>query len=110
LVVEKVVKTTLLLNMKRRINIMTKEIKKLPTAKETLDIINKPWCTVEDIMLLTGMGRNFAFNLKKEINKTIEDDGFKVLDCYVPTDRLIGYLNLDIEYLKKISNLLSEEE
>lgn len=89
---------------------MKYEKKKLPTAKETLDIINKPWCTVDDIVALTGMGRNFAFNIKKEINEGIEKEGYKVLDSYVPTDKLIMYLNINIEYLKQVSSIVSENE
>lgn len=89
---------------------MKNENKKLPTAKETLDILNKPWCTTEDIMLLTGMGRNYALNIKKEINEGIKKDGFKPLDNYVPSDKLIVYLNLNIEYLKQVSSIMSENE
>lgn len=89
---------------------MKKEMKKIPTAKRTLEIINKAWCTTDDIMELTGMGRNTASNIKKDINDKIEKEGFKVLDSYVPTDRLIVYLNINIEYLKKVSDITSEYE
>lgn len=85
---------------------MKNENKKLPTAKETLDILNKPWCTTEDIMFLTGMGRNYALNIKKEINEGIKKDGFKPLDNYVTSDKLIVYLNLNIEYLKQVLSCL----
>lgn len=89
---------------------MKNDNKKFATAKETLEILNKAWCTTDDIMALTGMGRNFALNLKKEINEGIEKEGFKVLDNYVPTDKLIMYLNINISYLKEVSSIVSENE
>ncbi len=30
------------------------------TAQETLDIIAKPWCNLEDLMKLAQVGRNLA--------------------------------------------------
>lgn len=89
---------------------MKKNYKKLPTAKETLDIINKPWCTSEDISILTGFGETKSAAIKKEINDELRNQGFRVIDNYVPTDRLIVYLNLNIEYLKKVSDIVSEYE
>lgn len=87
---------------------MKKEIK-LPSAKETLEIIDKPWCTVDDICILIGGGRNKAFNIKNEINQKLINQGFNVLDRYVPTDQLVCYLNLNIDYLKKVSAATSED-
>lgn len=87
-----------------------KMIKKLPTAKETLEIINKQWVTIDELMELTGLGRNSCYYIKKEINDLLEKEGHKVLDCYVPTDRLIVYLNINIDYLKKVSDIIEEQE
>lgn len=87
-----------------------KMIKKLPTAKETLEIINKQWVTIDELMELTGLGRNSCYYIKKEINDQLEKEGHKVLDCYVPSDRLIVYLNINIDYLKKVSDIIEEQE
>lgn len=37
------------------------------TAQETLDIIAKPWCNLEDLMKLAQVGRNLALELRHKI-------------------------------------------
>ena len=46
-------------------------------ANETLELISKQWCNLEDLMTLSQVGRNSALKIKKEIrdkltNKDIE--------------------------------------
>lgn len=36
------------------------------TAEETLNLVVKQWCTLEDIMKLVHLGRNSALKAKKE--------------------------------------------
>lgn len=38
-------------------------------AKETLELISKQWCNLDDLMKLSNLGINNAFKLKKEIKK-----------------------------------------
>ncbi len=37
------------------------------TAKETLELISKQWCTIEDLKKLSNLGNNNVYRLKKEI-------------------------------------------
>ncbi len=37
------------------------------SAKETLELISKQWCNLDDLMRLSGLGINNAFKLKKKI-------------------------------------------
>ena len=72
------------------------------TAKETLKILSKQWANINDIKILASVGNNKAFKIKKEINQSIKDDGLKPT-TKIPMDRLVKYLGINIEYLKKIS-------
>ena len=39
------------------------------SAEETLNLIAKQWCTLEDIMKLGHLGRNSALKAKKKIKE-----------------------------------------
>ena len=45
------------------------------SAEETLNLIAKQWCTLEDIMKLGHLGRNSALKAKKKIKEkeTLEE-------------------------------------
>lgn len=89
---------------------MKKNNTSIVTAEEALEILNKPWCTAEDIMKLSGYGENKAAKVRKEINEKLINEGFNVLDKYVPTDRLLTYFSINIEYLKTISDLINRNK
>lgn len=89
---------------------MKKNNTSIVTAEEALEILNKPWCTAEDIMKLSGYGENKAAKVRKEINEKLINEGFNVLDKYVPTDRLLKYFSINIEYLKTISDLINRNK
>ena len=42
------------------------------SAEETLNLIAKQWCTLEDIMKLGHLGRNSALKAKKKIKDKLE--------------------------------------
>ena len=70
------------------------------TAEETLKLISKPWCTINDLMKLAGVGRNNALYIKRKIQEKLKDK-----DCYVPYNtvpmqEVVKYLNIDIDYLE----------
>ena len=89
---------------------MKKNNTNIVTAEEALEILNKPWCTAEEIMKLSGYGENKAAKVRKEINEKLINEGFNVLDKYVPTDRLLKYFSINIEYLKTISDLINRNK
>lgn len=89
---------------------MKKNNTSIVTAEEALEILNKPWYTAEDIMKLSGYGENKAAKVRKEINEKLINEGFNVLDKYVPTDRLLKYFSINIEYLKTISDLINRNK
>lgn len=83
---------------------------KMITAEEALEILNKPWCTTEDIMKISGYGESKAAKIRKDINLKLEEEGFNTLDKYVPTDRLLKYFCINLEYLKNISDIVNRNK
>ena len=65
------------------------------TAEETLKLISKQWCNLEDLMKLGEIGRNNALKIKKEIRNNLIEKGYKL-----PKNEVIKYLNIDINYLE----------
>ena len=72
------------------------------SAKETLDIISKQWASVNDIKQLASVGNSKALKIKKDIQKSLSENGF-TLTSKIPMDRLVEYLGINVEYLRKIS-------
>ena len=48
------------------------------TASETLKLIAKQWCNLEDLRKLTGLGKNNALKLKSEIKDNLEGKGYQL--------------------------------
>ena len=45
------------------------------SANETLELLSKQWCSLQDLMKLTNLGRNSALKIRKEIITDLEDKG-----------------------------------
>lgn len=69
-------------------------------AKEILELISKQWCTLEDLKKLTGLGKNNLLKLKREIKKELNNNSLP--SKLLPMNEVVKYLNIDIDYLKKI--------
>lgn len=80
-------------------------IPKTYTAKEILNILNKQWLNTKDIQIISGTGIDKARKIKQAIACQVKDEGYYLPDGLVPTDKAISYLNINISYLKKISNI-----
>ena len=70
------------------------------TAEETLKLISKQWCNLEDLMKLGEIGRNNALKIKKEIRNNLIEKGYKLPNHNIPMNEVIKYLNIDINYLE----------
>ena len=69
-------------------------------AQETLDLISKQWCTLEDLMALGEFGRNSALKVKREIKNKLINQGYKIPSHVIPMKEVVDYLNININYLE----------
>lgn len=73
------------------------------TAKETLDLISKQWCDLNDLRKLTGLGKNSASKLKNEIRINLLNKGYQLPSKLLPMNEVVNYLKININYLQKMS-------
>lgn len=73
------------------------------TAKETLDLISKQWCSLNDLIELTGLGKNSALKLKNEIKITLINKGYQLPSKLLPMNEVVNYLKINISYLQKMA-------
>lgn len=70
------------------------------TASETLDLIAKQWCNLEELMRLGQFGRNSALKVKREIKNKLVKQGYKIPNHLIPMKEVVYYLDIDIPYLE----------
>ena len=72
-------------------------------AKDTLILISKQWCDLNDLMELTGVGRNKALKIKNNIKEDLTQQGYLLPNNLLPMNEVVDYLKINISYLRKIS-------
>jgi len=75
------------------------------TARETLELLSKQWCDLNDLIKLTNVGRNSALKIRKEIKLELEDKGYTLPNNLLPMCEVVNKLRINIPYLQKISKL-----
>lgn len=85
-------------------------MKKL-TAKDTLELISKQWCSSQDFSILSNTGKNTTLKLMRELRKELEQKNYFLPTNLLPMDKVVEYLNLNVDYLEKVSDfdLISNE-
>ena len=78
-------------------------------ADEMLEILNKQWATIQDIMKIGALGRNKARNIKNEIERNIIDQGLKLPNNLVPMEKVIEYFKINLDFLVTINKLKNGE-
>ncbi len=73
-------------------------------ASETLELLSKQWCTLDDLMKITSLGRNSALKVRKEIITDLTDKGYKLPCHLIPMCKVVNKLKIDIPYLKSMVN------
>lgn len=71
-------------------------------AKETLKLISKQWCSLNDLIKLTGLGKNSASKLKNEIRIDLLNKGYQLPAKLLPMNEVVYYLKININYLQKM--------
>lgn len=72
-------------------------------AKETLELLSKQWCTVNDIMKICNVGMNKTVEIRSELKERITKDGFLIPNNLIPTSVLIKAFNINLDYLERMS-------
>ena len=75
------------------------------SANETLELLSKQWCSLQDLMKLTNLGRNSALKIRKEIITDLEDKGYKLPCGLIPMCEVVNKLNININYLQNMVRL-----
>lgn len=78
---------------------------KTVSARETLGIISKQWCSSQDFSILSNTGKNTTLKLMKDLRNKLEQANYFLPSNLLPMDKVVEYLNINIPYLKKVSNL-----
>lgn len=88
---------------------ITMSKRKYYKASEQLKAMTSQWADNKAITIIGGVGLNKALEIRKEIEKQIKKEGYRLpRNGIVPMKYVIDYFNIDIDYLKKLSQL--EEE
>ena len=69
-------------------------------AEETLELVSKQWCTLQDLMVSGKFGRNSALRVKREIKNRLIKQGYKIPLHVVPMKEVVDYLDININYLE----------
>lgn len=77
--------------------------KKIIQADEMLEILNKQWATVQDIMKIGAVGRNKARSIKNEIDRSIKETGLDLPNNLVPMEKVIEYFKINVDFLVSIN-------
>lgn len=78
-------------------------MKKL-TAKDTLELISKQWCSSQDFSILSNTGKNTTLKIMRELRKQLEQDNYFLPTNLLPMDKVVEYLHLNVAYLEKVSD------
>lgn len=76
------------------------------TVDETLKLIAQQWYNLSDLMNLANIGRNSVLAIKSKIKNVLEKEEYYVPKNAVPMQKVVKYLNIDIDYLEARSKNL----
>ena len=72
-------------------------------ARETLKLISKQWCNLNDLMLFAEIGKNNAVKLRKEIKQDLINQGYTLPNNRLPMIEVVNKLKININYLEKMA-------
>lgn len=79
-------------------------------AKETLRLISKQWCDLNDLMKLAEIGKNNAVKLRSEIKNELLDKGYTLPNNKLPMIEVVNKLKININYLERMTKEHSRKE
>ncbi|MFR5856787.1 MAG: hypothetical protein ACLUFU_03135 [Bacilli bacterium] len=72
-------------------------------ARETLKLISKQWCNLDDLMKLAEIGKNNAVKLRREIKNDLIKKGYTLPNNRLPMIEVVNKLKININYLEKMA-------
>lgn len=87
--------------------------KKQLSATEMLQTLAKQWLTTADIKRIACCGYDKARAIRDGVANYLKEKNYYFPSGYLPTKEVIEYLKIDVNYLKKLSNIersLKEEK
>ena len=72
-------------------------------ARETLKLISKQWCNLNDLMLLAEIGKNNVVKLRKEIKQDLINQNYTLPNNKLPMIEVVNKLKININYLEKMA-------
>lgn len=72
-------------------------------ARETLKLISKQWCDINDLMKLAEIGKNNAIKLRSEIRNELLLKGYTLPNNRLPMIEVVNKLKININYLEKMA-------
>lgn len=72
-------------------------------ARETLKLISKQWCDLNDLMKLAEIGKNNAVKLRREIRNDLILKGYILPNNRLPMIEVVNKLKININYLEKMA-------
>lgn len=76
-------------------------------AEETLKLISKTWCNINDLMKLTGLSRSSVLKIRNRIK---EQSNNEIYTRDLPMNVVVDYLKIDIDYLKNMTTRKEESD
>ena len=71
-------------------------------ASETLNLISKQWCDLNDLMNLAQVGKNKAVKIRSEFKHELECEGYLLPSNLLPMSEVVNRLKINIPYLQKM--------
>lgn len=72
-------------------------------SKELLKLIDKQWATRTDVQKIANVGQSKASKIFTIIYEKLKKENWYLQNTrLIPMSQLVDYLNIDIDYLKKI--------
>ena len=79
------------------------KLSKRLSAAEILTLLDKQYLNTEDIKKIACVSIDKAREIRNEITRNLKEKNYFVPDKLIPSESLVDYLNLNLNYLKKIA-------
>lgn len=74
------------------------------TARETLELVSKQWCSSKEFSILSGTGKNTTLKLMSDLRSQLKQDNYHLPKTLLPMNKVVEYLHIDLQYLRKVSD------